>query len=252
MIKTLFNALLSTRLVRGAENPFRLLQAIIFLLCVTGFFADVLLAASTDGVIRIPIVISGEAQKAKIGDWKVKEWKGKADVTVVDTEAGSALHLKSESTSIAVYNEGVIDIASHPYLNWSWLVKKLPKGGDVRKRNMDDQAIQLYVIFPYKWPASINSRLIGYIWDTSAKAGAELTSTKTSNTKYIVIKSGVDGLGKWHAEERNVIEDYKRLFKEEAHLASGVSVMIDSDDTKSSAESFIADVFFASEAKQSK
>lgn len=252
MAKTLFNTLLPTRLVRGAGTYLRLLQAIFFLLCVTGFFADVLLAASTDGIIRLPIVISVGTEKSKIDGWKVKEWKGKVDVTAVDTEAGAALHLKSESTSIAVYNEGAIDIASHPYLNWSWLVKKLPKGGDVRKRNTDDQAIQLYVIFPYKWPASINSRLIGYIWDTSAKAGTELTSTKTSNTKYIVIKSGVDGLGRWHAEERNVIEDYKRLFKEEAHLASGVSVMIDSDDTKSSAESFIADIFFASKAKQSK
>lgn len=241
-IKPFYNAMYVR--IRKAQNSVSvlgrrpLINAVYFPLF---FVLAVFPAFAGDGVIHMPVVGSG----SRIEGWKVREWKGRAEIEAVDTEVGQAIHLKSESTSTALYREGSIDIKTYPYVNWKWMVKKLPKGGDVRNKKADDQAVQFYVIFPYKWPAAFNSRLVGYVWDTSAPVGAELTSAKTPLTKYIVLESGETGLGKWRAEERNVYEDYKRLFKEEPPMPSGISVMIDSDDTKSSAESFVADIYFA-------
>src|SRR3990172_5472550 len=98
-----------------------------------------------------------------------------------------------------------------------------------------------------KMSFNINSRMLGYIWDTGAPAGSEVVSAKLSTTRYIVLKSGAGELGKWFSEKRNVYEDYKRLFNEEPPKVGSVALMIDSDDTKTSAESFFGDIYFSRE-----
>ncbi len=205
-----------------------------------------LIAAPSEAAPK-PDVLSIPIKKDRAGapdGWTIKEWRGKADITVVATDSGEALHLKSISTSTALYKDVSFEIRDRPRLNWRWKVISLPKGADVRLKSTDDQAAQVYVIFP-RWPSAINSRIIGYIWDTQAPKGLELTSTKTSTTKYVVLRSGEHGLGQWFAESRNVYEDYKRLFKEEPPLVGRVSVMIDSDDTATIAESYVADIYFS-------
>jgi len=117
----------------------------------------------------------------------------------------------------------------------------LPKDGDVRKKETDDQAAQIYVAFP-RFPAKINTRLVGYIWENKTPKDLKVTSQKSSNTRYIVLQSGAEKLGQWVEEERNVYEDYKALFKDEPPEAGGVTLMIDSDDTHSRAESFFDDI----------
>jgi len=198
-------------------------------------------AATAD---RLTVPIEPSASGGAPAGWDLKEWKGKAQFEVVDTEAGKTIHLRSSSTSSAIYKDIEFDIRRYPYLNWKWKVVSIPKGADVRNKSTDDQAAQVYVIFP-RFPAIVNSRLVGYIWDTGAPAGSAVTSTKTSNTRYIVIKSDSDGLGQWFTEKRNVYEDYKKLFGEEPPKVGRVSVMIDSDDTKTTAESYIGDIYFS-------
>ncbi len=199
-------------------------------------------AAAGEGILMIPIV---KSRASGLPDgWKIKEWKGTANFEVVDTEAGKTIHLRSNSSSSALVKEITFNIKEYPYLHWKWKVTKLPAGGDVRVKSKDDQAAQVYVVFP-RWPAMINSRLLGYIWDTTAPAGSFIASTKSSNTKYFVVKNGEKGAGEWFQEKRNVYEDYKRWFNEEPPPVGSVSVMIDSDDTRSSAESFIGDIYFS-------
>lgn len=206
------------------------------------FFA-LLGGAVAANVMAVPI---GKPSNGPPQGWKVKEWKGRASFSVVAAESGPAIHLKSSSTSSALYKEMEFDIKDYPYLSWQWKATALPNGGDVRRKDKDDQAAQVYVVFP-RWPAAVNSRLVGYIWDSTAPAGSKVQSTKTGNTRYIVLRSGPGELGKWLREERNVYEDYKTLFKEEPPKAGSISVMIDSDDTKSAAESFIGNIVFSKE-----
>lgn len=197
--------------------------------------------ALAGGDITIPIQPSSQGPPES---WQVKEWKGKAEFNVVQEEFGPAIHLKSDRTSSALYKDVEFELKEYPYLSWKWKVTSLPQGADVREKKKDDQAAQVYVIFP-KWPAAVNSKVVGYIWDTTAPAGSSVQSTKTGNTRYIVLKSGPEGLGSWQSETRNVYEDYKNLFNDEPPRIGKISVMIDSDDTKSSAESFIGDIRFS-------
>ena len=121
---------------------------------------------------------------------------------------------------------------SIPYLTWRWKATRLPKGGDIRKRETDDQAGQIYVLFP-KFPAMVNTRSMGYIWDAVTPVGTSGTSTAYSKMKYVVLQSGAEKLDQWIWETRNVYEDYKKYFQEDPPQAGAVLLYINTQHTQS-------------------
>lgn len=176
--------------------------------------------------------------------WNLKEFVGPAQVEVVREDSRLALRLVSQGTSFALYRDVALDLKQFPILVWRWKVMKLPAGGDVRERTRDDQAAQVYLIFP-RWPSPRNnSDVLGYIWDSQAPAGAKLTSPQAANVKVIVLESGAERLGRWVQEERNVYQDYVELFNREPPRIGQVAVMVDSNDTRSHAEAFIENLAF--------
>ena len=176
--------------------------------------------------------------------WKVKRWTGGYDISVFREPNGTdVLRMRSEGNSFGLYKKFEIDLQEFPILTWRWKVTQLPEGGDVRSKKTDDQAAQVYVVFP-RFPAVVNSRMVGYIWENLTPKGLEVQSQKSANTRYIVLQSGNEQLGTWQIERRNVREDYISLFGEEPTEVGGITLMIDSDDTKSSAESFFDNVKF--------
>ena len=178
--------------------------------------------------------------------WQKQRWGSPAyDFTVVEDGGRKVLHLKStnDSSNISKEIKGKVHLRETPILEWSWKVVALPPGGDSRKKETDDQAAQLYVTWP-RFPEAVHSRVIGYIWDTAAPAGATIKSHKTGTVTYIVVRSGPTDLGKWITERRNVFEDYKRIFGEDPEDPSVLSFGIDSDDVKGFAESYMGPIVF--------
>ena len=62
-----------------------------------------------------------------------------------------------------------------------------------------------------------------------------------------VLQSGMDKVGQWVTERRNVLEDYKAMFGGMPPKVGGLSVQLDSNDTKSSAEVLFQDFLFLAE-----
>jgi len=176
-------------------------------------------------------------------DWTLKVWQGTPDVKIVREDGESILRLRSDKAAVSVYREVKLDLKRHPMLLWKWKVTKLPEKGDARESNRDDQAAGLYVFFP-RFPTFVNSQLIGYIWDSNVPEGTVIQSKKNPLVHYIVVRSGGDDMNKWLIEERNVLEDYRRVFGQDPPDVGGVSVMIDSDDTRAEAESYFAHIEF--------
>jgi hypothetical protein len=177
--------------------------------------------------------------------WAAKEFTGRAWVELVRDGGRLALKLRSEQSSFALYRDVVVDLNEFRFLSWSWKVVLLPAEGDVRERARDDQAAQLYVIFP-RWPSPLtNSDVIGYVWDSRAPVGARVTSTKAGNVKIIVVESGGSRRDTWRVEQRNVAQDYAALFGRHPPLVGRVAIMIDTDDTGGAAEALVADIVFA-------
>ena len=90
----------------------------------------------------------------------------------------------------------------------------------------------------------MRSRVIGYVWDTTAPEGTIVQSEKSSLVTYVVLRSGSKDLGRWITESRNVYDDYRKIYKEEPGELGAVSIAIDSDDTKSSAEAYVGAIAF--------
>jgi hypothetical protein len=182
--------------------------------------------------------------------WTLREFAGRAAVDLLRTDAGLALRLRSDRASFALLRDAVVDLRQFPTLAWTWKVTRLPARGDIRHAATDDQAAQVYVVFP-RWPSPrTQSEVIGYVWDTSAPVGTRLVSPKAGNVRILVVESGEDRLGTWTQHRRNVLEDYRSLFGGEAPRVGGVALMIDADDTRGQAEALIAGLAFVRAAAE--
>ncbi len=179
--------------------------------------------------------------------WSLEKSPSKeSKISVEQDKEGKVLHLLSVNDTFGLEKKIPFDIRKYPYLTWRWKALRLPKEGDIRKRETDDEAGQVYVLFP-RFPTTVNTRSVGYIWDSNAPQGSSGTSTAYSKMRYFVLQSGTGKLDQWTWETRNVYEDYKKLFGEEPPEVGGVLLYINTQHTQSSAEIKYGDLFFSSQ-----
>ena len=177
--------------------------------------------------------------------WTLKEFAGHAAIELVRSDGRLAARLHSERASFAIHRDVVVELREFPYLSWTWKVTRLPAGGDVREAARDDQAAQLYVIFP-RWPSPRTaSDVIGYVWDSRAPAGTRIKHPRADNVRVVVVESGPARLGEWRTYERNVAADYTALFGRQPPRVGKLAVMVDSNDTRGEAEALFGDLIFA-------
>jgi len=178
--------------------------------------------------------------------WEGQRWGSPAyDFTIVENDGQHVLRLvsKNEGSTVSKDIKGKVNLNETPILEWRWKAVTLPTNGDSRRKETDDQAAQIYVGWP-RFPEAVRSRIIGYVWDTTAPAGTIVKSQKTSTVTYVIVRSGTTDLGKWLTESRNVAEDFRKIYGEEPDNPGFISVSIDSNDTHSSAESFMGPILF--------
>src|SRR5207237_4549295 len=132
-----------------------------------------------------------------------------------------------------------------PMLEGQWKSIVLPKGANSCKKATDDQAGQIFIVWP-RFPEAVRSRIIGYVWDTTQPAGTICKSEKTGTVTYVVVHSGPADLDKWITEKRNVVEDFKKIYGEAPDDPSVLSLSIDSNDTNTSSEAMYGPIVFKS------
>jgi len=184
-------------------------------------------------------------QKGVPSGWKAQNWGSPSyDFEIVSEDSTRVLYMKSNGDSSTINKEIKVDCKDYQILEWKWKAVELPKGADARKKATDDEAAQIYVTFP-RFPSAVRSRIIGYIWDTTAPAGSIFKSQKTGLVTYVVVRSGEADLNKWLTESRNVCQDYKKIYGEEPEeKMEAISIGIDSDDTRSRAGAYVGEILF--------
>ena len=183
--------------------------------------------------------------------WERQGWsRSKCDIRIealTDPDGVlKVLHLVSDNDNCTIAKRvGRIDVREYPIFHWRWKAVTLPTGGDSRKAATDDQAVQIYLVFP-RFPTPVRSRIVGYVWDSAAPAGGVFGSASSRLVTYVIVRSGPTELGTWLAESRNVREDFRRIYGEEpGEAVEGVSIGIDSNDTKTRAESYVGELVFS-------
>jgi hypothetical protein len=201
-------------------------------------------AASGSSVAREQLESFG-APASFYGRWHVKRWAGIVSLEFLRDGARPYLQLSCPSSSWAFYRKVDVDLARTPCLSWSWKADVLPVGGDGRYRATDDEAGQVYVLFPGRGLlGSLRDRILEYTWETVPPKGILYTPQRNADTRVFVLRNATDGLGVWKTEVRDVAADYRLAFGETPPNPVGVSFQIDSDDTRSLAKSCFADLAF--------
>jgi hypothetical protein len=153
------------------------------------------------------------------------------------------LRSKDDGATIAKDVKGKVNLKETPVLEWTWAVKVLPTGANSCRKETDDQAAQLLVVWPGP-PDALPPRVIAYVWDTTQPVGTICKSEKAATLTYVVVRSGDAELGTFLTESRNVREDFKKIYGEEPADPLIVSLAIDSNDTHTSAESYFGPIKF--------
>jgi len=206
------------------------------------FFSLFMPAKADNDQLNIDSFSKGTDEKGIPVGWELQEKKGIPRIKLEKEEDTHVLHLVSEKSSFGLIKTINIDIKKYPYINFRWKVIDLPKDGDFRKKETDDQAAQLYVVFG---SFSITATIVGYLWESKVPQLTTGVGSTWSKIHIIVLQSGTEKIGQWMYEKRNIYKDYQDLFDKEPTNAKLISLYINSQHTKSRAESYFGEIYFS-------
>ncbi len=172
--------------------------------------------------------------------WEEKEFKGRTLYSVAAEGDGHVLRAESSGTASGLVLKHEYDVKDLPVLTWRWKVSNIINRGNERRKEGDDYAARVYVVFPHWLP--FRTRSINYIWANRLKQGECVANTYYARAMMCAVQSGGEKAGTWITERRNVYEDFKRLFGEEPPKAGAIAVMTDTDQTGESATAWYDDI----------
>lgn len=246
--------------MRPSKKPLK----IFFALILSSFFIALAAASFAFGPqdgMRL-LGFEGEAGGLPQG-WKLLKFPNKRNETRYTLlKEGPELVLKAESSAAAsaLYKEMQGDIKDFPFLSWSWKIEGTLKKGDSLRKDGDDYPARVYVTFEYEpQKASVFDRMkrlfvekafgveppgnaISYVWANKLQKGQAVPNPFTEKVYMVAVETGEELKGQWVSEERNVYEDYRRLFKSEPPKVMGVVIMTDTDNTEESAVAWYRDI----------
>lgn len=149
------------------------------------------------------------------------------------------------------------------FLSWRWRLDVANPATDLRRRDGDDNAVELCVAFdlPLQAVPFVERQLIQfarshsaellptasvcYVWDPNLPTGTALDSPFTRRIRLIVLRGTGEPLVSWRSERRDVRADFLRLFGDEAQEVPpivGVGIAADADNTHGRSLAHIGDV----------
>lgn len=174
-------------------------------------------------------------------------------LAVPEGSAGQALHASSRNTASGIMQIISIKPTSLPILSWRWRVDKFPTVRHEGTREGDDYAARLYILFsaqPVQQGASpvevfTHAHAINYLWSRELPLNQHISSPFDNRSQMLVASSGDQAVGQWVKVSRNLVEDYRAIFKKEPPPIVGIAIMTDSDNSDSTAETWYGDIVFS-------
>jgi len=103
------------------------------------------------------------------------------------------------------------DTTTHPVIAWDWRAIQLPEGSREDEDRLNDSGAGIYIIFAIDGVIVKRPKVIKYVYSAALPVG---TAVSYGKLKVIVAGSALDGSGSWQRVERDVVEDYRRVFGE--------------------------------------
>ncbi|MBI4799239.1 MAG: DUF3047 domain-containing protein [Desulfarculus sp.] len=185
----------------------------------------------------------GHFSAGDLGGWEEKVFKGHTRYELVLDQGRAVLRAEADASASALVKTLRLDPRRYPLLRWSWKIEGTLPQGDERGKAGDDYAARVYVVFPSAlfW----RTRAINYIWANRLPQGQHLPNAFSANAMMVAVRSGPEQAGQWLSEERDVAEDFRRLFGDEPPEMGAVAVMTDADNTGGRAVAYYGDISLA-------
>ena len=237
-----------------------------FILILLVSFTNLLpLSAGSNEILDVGKFSASSIKDALPADWKsfgFKRIKTHTRYTLVKDNGIVVVKASSNRSASGLIRKIKIDPKKYPFISWRWKISNIFSKGDITQKKGDDYPARIYIVFENDVKQSTffkkaknrayqllygeypPSGAINYIWASNAPVGTIASNPYAIQSKMIVVQSGESRINTWIEEEKNVYEDYKKIFGNEPPMIAAVSIMTDTDDTEESALSFYGDIVF--------
>lgn len=172
----------------------------------------------------------------------------------------TVLHAYADKASSGLRHEVNIDPLQQPWLSWSWKVGSLIRMADNTQRETEDSPVRIVLAFDgdkNKWSFMDTilfdtAKLVSghefpyatlmYIWENKAPKETIISNTRTGRIQMLVAESGPANVGKWVSYQRNIVDDYVKVFGEQPGRLIGIGVLTDTDNTEQQVQSWYGDI----------
>ena len=145
-------------------------------------------------------------------------------------------------------------------LKFSWKLPQLIQYADMSLREFDDSPVRIVLAFEgdrdkFSAKNAMLSELayvltgepmlyatLMYVWCNECEPGKIIFNPHTDRIRKLPLESGTEKLKLWMSYEREVRADFIKAFGEEPGLLTSISIMTDTDNTKSTARAFYGSV----------
>ena len=250
---------------------FHVIRIFVAVLCIF-FPASLLIDGNTDGkIVDLDLTVKDYVSGEVPSGWSLKKVPGyttsKVSVEWVKDKNGTVgVRLFSDGALTFLKRKVNIDISRYPIVTWRWKVENILYGNDERMKIGDDHPIRIFFVFDpdikrqsiwFRFKRllyldmihghPVGGRFTEYLWSNSLKPGTILPDPSKPRQKLIVIEGGKENLNRWLSYERNLYDDFKRLYGEEPRRLIFIGIINDTDQTNQKAISYIGNLMFHSE-----
>ncbi len=192
------------------------------------------------GLPEEPFRLIDDFESGLSRQWERRDFKGQTLYRIVATDGGHCLMAQSDAAASGLIYRLQYDLRDYPVLSWRWKVENILVKGDASRKEGDDYAARIYVVFPHWIP--FKTRSINYIWANRLPRGSHRPNVFYDRAIMVAVQSGAKNVGRWVTERRSVYEDYRKLFGETPPPVGAIALMTDTDNTGESATACYDDI----------
>jgi len=218
--------------------------------------------------------ITGKNLKSAPEGWESLTYLGKAknDMSLIKEGKRTVLYVKSLNSASALLKRLDVDPESFPILAWRWKVNRTVGMAIESLKDRNDCAARVRVIFGNGKTKSVEENpeikkiikylgvkvprmepsgfKIDYIWGNHAPKGEIIDYPGSRNHKVVIVERGNTKANRWIWEERNLIEDFRRMFKGDPPKLTGIVILSDTDQTNEGVEACYSSIVLMQPIKQ--
>lgn len=158
------------------------------------------------------------------------------------SEFGPVLRSTPHRSASGLYLSVAVAPGSLRPVTWRWRVDRLQPSADIRDLRTEDFGATIFFIFGE--PSFFNKDVptLAYTWTATPVANGTLLPSLRSQSLHFIQLRGRADVGMWQRERRDLVADYKMIFKQDPPALKYVAVFNDNDQTSEPASALFGPI----------